>query len=121
MIKRANVFREIPAEDLVGLYVLVRAFPDEIDERSYKPVLYLLRTLPDGIGLSYRAVAHYLAMYSGRDCVDFLNDVQAIDDEFKPGDPEVQRVRELLVRFGYEEWARGEFRPTRHDEPARAW
>jgi hypothetical protein len=105
LLHRARTFARVCPADLTTLYMLVGAFPGGIDERSYRPVIHLLRSRERPVETA-RSVATMLALYSGHPYGLFLNDIHGVDAD-KPGAEEVERVRSMLREYGYDKWNAG--------------
>lgn len=82
------------------------AFPQGVPEEAYRPLLALLGESP-----SYRGLAEVMAYCTGKDYALVYNDVLAAGSPFGPGKPEpaaIERVRQRLAPFGYDEWLKEE-------------
>ena len=76
---------------------LRRAYPDGVPDEDYLPLLAVLATDFSEEGLSM-AVAHL----TGRHPIDIVNDAAAAQSIRKPSASHAARVREHLIRSGYE-------------------
>lgn len=82
--------------------MICAAYPHEVPEADYDPLLVLL-----GEGMSQRNLAHVLAQSTGKNYYRVYNDVLRIESPFvKPqhSPEDVERVKRLLVAHGYNEW-----------------
>src|SRR5438094_759836 len=76
-------------------------FPDGIPEKAYLPLVALLLQ-----GMSYRPLARVLAYCTGKDYAVVYHDALKVDSEASEllSGPEVERIRQALISFGYNEW-----------------
>ena len=78
------------------------AFPDEIPEEAYRPLLALLAA-----GMSQRAAARVVAYCTGREYPLVYHDVLGAVSPYDPDplDPaQVEAVRQRLREHGYDDW-----------------
>ncbi|BAZ10099.1 hypothetical protein NIES4071_19130 [Calothrix sp. NIES-4071] len=85
---------------LVSTYQLIKcAFPQEIDDESYLPLLSLLYE-----HMSDRSLAQVIAEYTGKDYHIVLNEVYQVGamETFSPDATKPFRIK--LMGCGYERW-----------------
>jgi hypothetical protein len=86
-------------EELRTTYTMIRcAFPTEIPADAYFPLLAILCE-----AMSFRGAAQTIVFFGG-DYVQYLNDVFAACSTEAPAELEVQHVKALLMRCGYQAW-----------------
>ena len=92
-------------EALQTTYTMIRcAYPTGIPADDYFPLLAILCK-----GMSFRGAAETIALCLGGEYVQYLNDAYAACSTKTPTEPEMQRVKMLLIPCGYQAW---------RDEPA---
>jgi len=94
----------VPAHLSSTLALLQRAFPADVDEMSYPALLVVL-----GEEMSMRNLADVVAVFTGKEWPYVYNDVlRALSPTGKPAEDVVERVRQCLLPYGYEEWLQDE-------------
>jgi hypothetical protein len=87
-------------EELRTTYTMIRcAFPTDIPANAYFPLLAILCE-----AMSFRGAAETIALFLGGDYVQYLNDAYGARSSKAPEEPEVQRVKALLMPCGYHAW-----------------
>lgn len=85
---------------LLSTYELIEcAFPNNIDSKSYFPLLALLYE-----ELSDRNLAKVIAKYTGKDYHIVLNDIYGIASTDIPSQESIEKVKQKLLPCGYQEW-----------------
>jgi len=91
---------DIPTELASTFAMLSRAFPSGIDADDYRPLLGVLYD-----EMSHRQLADLIHHLTGKHQVEALNDVWGVGAD-PPVTPEIERIRQRLRPFGYEDWLR---------------
>lgn len=85
---------------LISTYKMLKgAFPDGIEPKYYHPLLSLLNE-----EMSYRNLAEVINVVTGIDQAKVLNDIYSIESVNRPTVEAVNRVRQLLLPYGYDKW-----------------
>jgi hypothetical protein len=85
--------------------MIVRAFPNGLGEGDYFP---LIAAVYDE--MSHRNIAEVVSVVSGKSSAEVLNDIykvgsqKGIDNHVEVPREELERVKNLLVPHGYDEW-----------------
>ena len=91
--------KTIPAH-LVSTYKLLQCtFSQGIDDQEYLPLLSILYEQ-----MSDRSLAQVVAEYTGREYHAVLNDVYRVGAEVTFPSEVIERVKQKLMRYGYEKW-----------------
>lgn len=79
--------------------LLVCAFPDGIPEEQYIPLLAILH--PE---MSFRTIAEVLSSLMQKSYIEIYNDASGFGLDLLPDSEQIEKVRERLVKCGYEQW-----------------
>jgi hypothetical protein len=90
---------EIPDYHMPTYKMMNMAFPNDIPEDDYLPLLAVLY----GGGMTYRTVAELISAMTLRSYGEALHDVMTAHADLLESDITVQ-MRERLREYGYDEW-----------------
>lgn len=102
-MQEVDALKELP-DYLSSTYRLLKnAFPEGVDSENYFPLLATLYN-----EMSDRNLAQTVAYYTGKDYGQVLNDVYRVASTNIVKPEAIEKVKQRLRPFGYEDWLKEE-------------